>query len=193
MNLQAIMVANITGFLILFFLFFSRFITRTKSDLEEHAFDVMMYLVMIALIVEPLGFAIDGIHSTVCYWINLIGATYLYFANGTGIFLWLMYVDLKLFHDRSRMEKIYYKLSIPVALLLLSLIGNLKFKYYFYIDENYIYHRQPTVYIFYFYMLIRGRVAVKDISDLHVLRRLISDHIYGRVLVIAFQILIALF
>lgn len=154
MNLQAIIVANITGFLILFFLFFSRFITRTKSDLEERAFDVIMYLVMTALIVEPLGYAIDGIHSTVCYWINLIGATYLYFANGAGIFLWLMYVDLKLFHDRSRMEKIYYKLSIPVALLLLSLIGNLKFKYYFYIDENYIYHRQPTVYIFYFYMMV---------------------------------------
>ena len=124
MNLQAIMVANMTGFLILFFLFFSRFITRTKSDLEEHAFDVMMYLVMIALIVEPLGFAIDGIHSTVCYWINLIGATYLYFANGAGIFLWLMYVDLKLFHDRSRMEKIYYKLTF---LLRSEIIGYFPF------------------------------------------------------------------
>ncbi|MCR5273383.1 MAG: GGDEF domain-containing protein [Lachnospiraceae bacterium] len=154
MNLQAIIVANVTGFLIILTLYFSRFVTRTKSDLEEHVFDVIMGLAMFGLVVEPITFAVDGIHSTVGYWVNLLGNTCLYYANGIGIFLWLMYVDMKLFHDCTRMKKIYYKLSIPVGILLLSLIANIKFKYYFYIDDNFVYHRQPTVIIFYIYVFI---------------------------------------
>ena len=139
MNLQAIYVANFTGFLLIFLLSFSRYITRTKSDLEEHAFDSMAGLAMIACLIEPLTFAVDGIKSPVAYWIMMIGNTY---------------VDLMLFHDKSRMKRIYYKLSIPVGLLLLSLLGNIFFKYYFYVDDNFIYHRQPTIYIFYIYLML---------------------------------------
>ena len=154
MNLQAIIVANLTGFLLIMFLYFSRFITRTKSDTEEHAFDVMMGLAMIACVIEPITFAVDGIHNPICYWVNIIGNTYLYYANGLGSFLWLLYEDMKLFHDRSRMKRIYYKISVPVSILLLSLIGNIKFGYYFYVDDNYVYHRQTTIYIFYVYMML---------------------------------------
>ncbi|MCR5396207.1 MAG: GGDEF domain-containing protein [Lachnospiraceae bacterium] len=154
MNLQAIFVANLTGFFLIFFLFFSRFITKTKSDTEEHSFEVMMTLAMIACIVEPLTFAVDGIPGKLPYWINLLGNTYLYYANGLGSFLWLLYLDLKLYHDRSRMKKIYYKISVPVGILLLSLIGNIWGNYYFYVDEHNIYHRQPNIYIFYIYLML---------------------------------------
>ena len=154
MNLQAIIVANLTGFFLIFFLFFSRFITKTKSDMEEHSFEVMMTLAMIACIVEPLTFAVDGIPGKLPYWINLLGNTYLYYANGLGSFLWLLYLDLKLYHDRSRMKKIYYKISVPIGILLLSLIGNIWRNYYFYVDEHNIYHRQPSIYIFYIYLML---------------------------------------
>ncbi len=153
MNLQAILVANITGFLIILFLFISRFITRTKSDTEEHVFQTMMCLAMFGCLIEPLTFAVDGVHSVLGYWINFLGNTYLYYANGLGSFFWLMYVDLKLFHNKDRMKRIYYKLAIPVSALLISLIGNVFFKYYFYVDENFVYHRKDTLYIFYIYMI----------------------------------------
>ena len=154
MNLQAIWVANITGFLLIVFLYFSRFITKTKGDTKENSFTVMMWLTMIACIIEPITFSIDGIHDQVCYWINMLGNTYLYYANGLGSFLWMMYVDLNLFKDYSRMKSVYYKISIPVSLLLISLIANLKFHYYFYVDGNYVYHRQPTIFIFYIYIML---------------------------------------
>ncbi|WP_026507008.1 GGDEF domain-containing protein [Butyrivibrio sp. MC2013] len=154
MNLQAIIVANVTGFILIFFLYFSRFITRTKSGVEDKAFDAMMYLGMVGLIVEPITFAVDGIPSAVGYYVNLLGNTYLYFANGSGIFFWLIYVDLMLYHDIDRVKRIYSRVAIPVGILLLSLIGNLYFKYYFYVDENFVYHRKPTIYIFYIYLMI---------------------------------------
>lgn len=154
MNLQAIIIANLTGFFLIFFLFFSRFITKTKSDTEEHSFEVMMTLAMIACIVEPVTFAVDGVHGIFPYWVNLLGNTYLYYANGLGSFLWLLYLDLNLYHDRSRMKKIYYKISVPIGILLLSLIGNIWGHYYFYVDENNVYHRQPAVFIFYAYLIL---------------------------------------
>ena len=105
MNLQAIIIANLTGFFLIFFLYMSRFITKTKGDTEEHAFEVMMALAAIACLVEPLTFAVDGVPGKISYWVNILGNTYLYYANGLGSFLWLLYLDLSLNHDRSRMKK----------------------------------------------------------------------------------------
>ena len=104
MNFQAILLANITGFTLILFLRISRMLSQVKQDTEENAFNVMMYFVMIACIVEPLTFYVDGKPGILCYWINLLGNTYLYYANATGTFLWLLYMDLSLFHDRSRLK-----------------------------------------------------------------------------------------
>ena len=154
MNLQAIIIANLTGFFLIFFLYMSRFITKTKGDTEEHAFEVMMALAAIACLVEPLTFAVDGVPGKISYWVNILGNTYLYYANGLGSFLWLLYLDLSLNHDRSRMKKIYYKICIPVTALLLALIGNIWFHYFFYVDENNVYHRLPAINIFYLYLMV---------------------------------------
>ena len=152
MNLQAIIIANITGFILILFLHISRFISKTKSDTEENAFNAMMYLVMVACLIEPLTFYVDGKPGVVNHWINLLGNTYLYYANAVGTFLWLLYTDLSLFHDRKRIARIYYKLSIPVSILIASLVVNIWGKFYFYVDNNNDYHRLPSVYIFYGYL-----------------------------------------
>lgn len=154
MNFQAILVANLTGFVLILFLAVSRRISRRKKDTEESAFVWMTRLVLIACLVEPLTFAVDGIHSPVAYWINMLGNTYLYYANGIGAFLWIMYIDLKMFHDRSRLKRIYYKLSVPVSLMLLALLFNLRFHYFFYVDADYVYHRQPAINAFYIYLVL---------------------------------------
>ena len=154
MNLQAIIIANLIGFNLILFLRISRYISQTKADTEEKAFNVMMYLVMIACIVEPVTFFVDGKPGALSYWINVLGNTYLYYANTTGTFLWFMFMDLSMFHDRSRMKKIYYKLAVPAGLLIASLIGNIWGKYYFYVDDQNAYHRLPAVYIFYLYLIL---------------------------------------
>jgi diguanylate cyclase (GGDEF)-like protein len=154
MNFQAILIANITGFILISFLYISRFITRTKSDTEEHAFNAMVILALIACVIEPLTFAVDGVPGAAAKWTNLLGNTYLYYANGVGSYLFCMYVDLSLFHDRSRLKSIYHKLAYPVGFLLLTLFANIPFGYYFYVDANNVYHRQPSIYIFYVYLML---------------------------------------
>ena len=60
MNLQAIYVANITGFFLILSLLISQSITFKKSSVEDRIFSWMMYLVLLACLIEPLTFYIDG-------------------------------------------------------------------------------------------------------------------------------------
>ena len=154
MNFQAIMVANITGSILIFFLYVSRNITRTNSDTGERLFGVMMLLAFFACLIELITFAVDGKPGIACRYINLLGATYLYFANGIGSFLFCIYVDLSLYNDTERAKRIYTRFAFGVGALLISLFLNIPFGYYFYVDTDNVYHRQPMIYIFYVYLML---------------------------------------
>lgn len=160
MNLQAIYLANAIGFILIAFLFISRFITRTRSQAEDHIFNIMMYLAMLACVVEPVTFAVDGQAGRVCYWINLLGNTYLYFANGFGSFLFVIYVDRSLYHSGARIQKHYAPFAVLVATMLLSLVPNIWLGYYFYVDEANVYHRQPLINIFYVYLMLCAVISI---------------------------------
>lgn len=154
MNLQAIYIANITGFILILFLFISRLITQTRSQAEDHIFNVMMFLSLFACLVEPITFTVDGKPGVVAKWVNLLGNTYLYFANGIGSFFWCMYVDRKLYHDLDRVRRIYKKISVVVIIMMATLFVNIPFGYYFYVDEANVYHREPLIYVFYVYLML---------------------------------------
>ncbi|MBP5384453.1 MAG: GGDEF domain-containing protein [Lachnospiraceae bacterium] len=160
MNLQAIYVANFTGFLLILFLLISQFITRKKSRAEDRIFTVMMYLVLLSCLIEPLTFYVDGKSGTLNYWINLLGNTFLHSANGIGSFLFCAYVDSSLYHDHGRLKKFYRWFGALVSVLLLSLIINIPFGYYFYVDADNLYHRQPLVTLFYIYMFFCCAVSI---------------------------------
>ncbi len=84
MNLQAIIIANLVGFNLILFLLISRHISQTKADTEEKAFNVMMYLVMIACIVEPVTFFVDGKPGALSYCIMPIPQVHSF-----GLCLWI--------------------------------------------------------------------------------------------------------
>ncbi len=55
--------------------------------MDEKIFLHIVILPLIACIVEPLTFWVDGKPGALCYWINLLGNTYLYAANLIGSYL----------------------------------------------------------------------------------------------------------
>ena len=133
MNIQAILVANITGFVLLLILYISRAITRIKSDTEEKAMDALMMITLIACVVQSLTFIADGLPGNVARYTIIFGNTYLYCSNVIGPFLFCMYVDLNLYHDRARTRRIYRIFAIPAGALIISLILNIFFGFYLYI------------------------------------------------------------
>ncbi len=153
MNIQSIYITNAIGFILLLFLGVSRYITRTKGGLENRLYGAMIRIAMIACIVEPLTFGIDGKVGAVYYWINILGNTYLYMANAVGAFLFCVYVEYSLYHDNSRLAKIYNKLFFVVLAILTLLVINIFGGFFFYVDDSYVYHRQPLVAILYLYIV----------------------------------------
>ena len=154
MNIQAILVANITGFVLLLILYISRAITRIKSDTEEKAMDALMMITLFACIVQSLTFVFDGLPGNVARYTIIFGNTYLYCSNVIGPFLFCMYVDLNLYHDRARTRRIYRIFAIPAGALIISLILNIFFGFYFSVDENNVYHRQSLNFIIYIYLML---------------------------------------
>ena len=160
MNLQAIFVANITGFLLILSLLISQMITCRNNRVQDRIFSWMMYLVLVACLVEPITFYIDGREGALYYWINLLGNTYLYGANVVGSFLFCVYVDENLYHSRERVRMIYQKFAIVVALIVAALIVNIKYGYFFYVDADNVYHRTPITFLFYIYVIVCSLFSV---------------------------------
>ncbi len=147
MNFQAILVANVTGFFLIVSLLWTRYIARRRWSMDEKIFLHIAVLPLIACIVEPLTFWVDGKPGALFYWLNLLGNTYLYAANLVGSYLWCLYVDLKLYNDKSRLLKYcYYKRFVLV--LAITLAGNIWGGYYFSVDAQNVYHRQPMIMLF---------------------------------------------
>ena len=153
MNFQAIMVANVTGLCLIVTLLWTRYITRRRWSMAEKIFLHIAVLPLIACIVEPLTFWVDGKPGTLCRLINLLGNTYLYCANLVGSYLWCLYVDLKLYDDKSRIRKYRYFKSF-VILLAVTLLGNIWGGYYFTVDAQNVYHRQPLIMLFWILCMV---------------------------------------
>ena len=62
---------------------------------------------------------------------------------------WCLYEDIKLYHSRARVKRIYTYAFIPAIALVLASLINMFVPIIFYIDESNVYHRLPFSYCFY--------------------------------------------
>ena len=154
MNFQAICVANITGFLLIVSLLVSKYITYNSVRIEDRIFTLMMHLVMVGCLFEVITFYVDGRPGRINYWINLIGNSILYGINAYGSFLYCVYVDEHLYHSVERAKRIYNRFVCVVIILLAALVLNIRFGFFFYVDPDNVYHRQPLVALFYVFVLL---------------------------------------
>lgn len=150
MNLQAITVTNLIGVTILFVLLISSYLVRQRKQLSDRVFSAMIGITIAACLGETVAFWVDGKTFAGATAITSVTNTVLFAMNVSLSFMWCVYVDLRLYKQKSRLKKYYTRLAIPSVLLILALIPNLKWGYLFSIDENNVYHRQPLGYIYFF-------------------------------------------
>ena len=154
MNLQAITVTNAIGVTILVVLFISSALVRQRRKLSDRVFSAMIGITIAACICETVSFWVDGMTFKGARSISITASTILYAMNVTLCFMWCIYVDLRLYKQKSRIKKYYSYLAIPSVILILALIPNMKLGYLFSLDENNIYHRQPLGYLYFFSVFI---------------------------------------
>lgn len=150
MNLLAVATSDYIGLMLLVAMLISSKIRRADAGhIEYKIFSAITILTMIACVVDFLVFYSDGKSGIFFRIINMIGNTYCFMANPIFIASWCLYEDIKLYHSRTRIKKIYTYAFIPAVLLgLIALINNV-FPIIYTIDSNNVYHRLPFSYIFY--------------------------------------------
>ena len=106
MNIQAILVADLFGSVLLIILMVSRYMTRRHRRIDDHIFAAVTILAIFGGIIEIISFAVDGHPGTANHIWNILTNTYLYMANVAIATLWVLYVDVRLYRSREQVKGI---------------------------------------------------------------------------------------
>ncbi len=165
MNLIAVAVADYVGIVLIIAMLVSSKIRRSAPRTEFKLFSVIAVLSAIACIVDFLTFYSDGKPGLLMYIISHLGNTYCFIANPVFSLSWCIYTDLRLYHSKARIKRIYKYAAIPGVILVMIAVLNLFIPLIYYMDESNVYHRLPLSYIFYlieFSYMLYSVIVVKQ-------------------------------
>lgn len=163
LNLPEIVIANGIGLGMMVLLWMSSRSTLSKSDLAGRVFLSLIQATALLCILETLSFYIDGKVFPMGCFLNLILNTLLYVLNITFVYLWVIYVDYKLFADYGRIKKNFLKMGIPAIFVIALCVLNLFIPVLFSISPDNIYTRQPLsslTYLVSFFYLVSTEVMI---------------------------------
>ena len=164
MELMPIYVANGIGIFLLMMLMYA---SRTKFQThrpEDRLYSFMLIGVMLGCFMEAFSYYLDGKLFFGSRVLNYIANTYLFTLNILLPFSVLVYVDLGLYDDISRIWKNYKPQIIIGAVMLTITFLSCFFPIAYSISEQNVYERRPIGYLYYFvilYYLVSGIVLTK--------------------------------
>lgn len=153
-NLQSILITNAMGVVLLMSLFLTSYFTRERRQTSDLIFTTMIFVCAGACVCEAVTWFSDGHATPLAFFLNYFGNTYCYIATNVYLYMWVLYVDMRLHRGEEHVRHWYPGLLIPIAILVLAVIGNLFGHYMFIIDENNVYSRKPAGYLIYVMMLV---------------------------------------
>ena len=122
---------------------------QTKAvSAAQRRFNLLIYVLMVMLVVDACCWLIDGQQFRFALQLNYMFETVYYALHIFLPFAWVLYVEGTLSTDLRAAGRRISIASIPLILLMIALIVNLKYPFIFKIDAKNVYHRD---YGFYFY------------------------------------------
>lgn len=170
MDLRSIFVTNGVGIFILLMLYYVSRTRILRRRTEDRLYSFMIFGVMLGCFTEALSYALDGRVFPGAIALNYLANTYLFSFNLLLPFCVLMYIDLGLYGDMSRIGKKYKPQIVIGAVMLVATLVNLFYPIVYYIDENNVYSRRPLGYAYYaviLYYLITAIVVTKRYEKEH--------------------------
>ena len=153
MNMQEILVANGASAMLLAILLICRHKTRRNRRVTDKIFSFIIYLAVVGTFLETMTFVMDGHGGAFLRVLNFFCNSVEYACTTSAATLWVFYVDMNLYRNTKRLNKIYVPVIISWSLMMVLLIGNIFGGYAFTVDGANVYHRQPFGYIFYVHLL----------------------------------------
>lgn len=146
MNLEAIIIANGFGVSLMVMLLVCAGKNIHINNLADRIFYAMIWATIMLCTVETSTFCIDGRTFAGAYQLNTILNVMLFATTTTFVYLWILYVDYKLFEDLERVKREFI-LAIPAAIVFVMAILNLFIPVLFRISDDNVYSRTPLIYV----------------------------------------------
>lgn len=122
---------------------------QTKAvSAAQRRFNLLIYVLMVMLVVDACCWLIDGQQFRFALQLNYMLETIYYALHIFLPFSWVLYVEGTLSVDFRAARRRTAIAGIPLILLLVGLVVNLRYPFVFRIDDQNVYHRD---YGFYFY------------------------------------------
>ncbi len=159
-DLRSIYIANGVGIFMMAMLAYTARTTIRRRGIVDRLFTFMIFGVMIACFMEAFSYTIDGKTFPGAIVLNYIANTYLFTVNMLLPLSVLMYVDLSLYGDRTRILSRYRPQLFIGAVMLCANVVNFFIPITYVITENNVYIRQPFSYVCYFVILYYSATAM---------------------------------
>lgn len=153
MDLRSIVVANGVGIFILLMLLYVSRSKLLRHRMEDRIYSFMVFGVLIGCFMEAFSYLIDGQVFPGARMLNYIANTYLYSMNVLLPLSVLIYIDLGIYEDTSRIWKRYKPQIITCMIMLVINLVNFFFPISYFITEQNVYERRPLSYVYYFVIL----------------------------------------
>ncbi|MBU1145160.1 MAG: GGDEF domain-containing protein [Firmicutes bacterium] len=117
-------------------------VIRVKRDIyrySTHLLSAIIWITILALIVEPITWIFDSSQDSFELAINYISNYTLVMLSPILIGIWGSYLDYKIFGNRKRIIKRHYYQFLSY-IMFVFLIINIFYPIFFYIDDNFSYH-----------------------------------------------------
>ena len=164
LDLRSIYMANGVGIFILLMLYY---VSRTKilaRRVEDRIYSFTIFGVMFGCFFEAFSYFLDGKTFPGAILLNHIANTYLFSINLILPFCVLIYVDLGLYGETSRIWQKYKPQIFVVGFMLVMTLANLFTPIVYYISDSNVYERRPFGYVYYIvilYLLISAIVVTR--------------------------------
>ena len=161
LDIRSIYIANGVGIGILLMLYYTSRTQILRRRIEDKVYSWLMLGVMLGCFMEAFSYTIDGKVFAGSRILNYIANTYLFSVNLLLPFFILVFIDLRLYGDPSRIwEKYRPQIFIGVFMFIMN-IANFFVPISYVITEQNVYERRPFSYIYYFVILYYCLSAVK--------------------------------
>ncbi len=153
MNLRSICITNGIGVSILLMLYYASRARIRRHRVEDRLYRFMIFGVMLGSILEAFSYYLDGKVFPGAIMLNQASNTYLFTVNLLLPLSVLVYVDLGLYGDISRIWKRYRPQLIVCAMMLCLTLVNVFVPICYRITERNVYERMTLSYVYYVVIL----------------------------------------
>lgn len=146
-NIPAVLVANGLGVCLMLTILLTKRRRVRLSSYDGKLFVLMCRICLALCVLESVGFLLDGKIFPGDREITLLLNTFVFLASVVIAYLWICYVDFKLFESHARLRRIYPIAAIPLLIVCGLTVANLFVEVFFGVTQDNVYYRTTLVWI----------------------------------------------